>query len=239
MEITAIYGGAADTMELSGAVLLYSNGQMTLATLHAVETTGGDTPRLLPGIPLDKTRLLEIIERMEKRSLSRQILPECLLIAAPDCLVWYRPSQRREIYVDTRDAAFNRDLNGHEVTHPALVFIARQSKHGVSLSVFALGSDRRPDAQASLYRAPYFNVYESGRLCEGTYLLPKDFAPSAIGDWEKAFFSTSFTHSNMGDGLCNHPHGHNALWRAMLASDAAFDSAWLKPLEKTLGDVAL
>jgi hypothetical protein len=37
-----------------------------------------------------------------------------------------------------------------------------------SLTVFALLSDRRPTEKTKLHYAPFFNIYEDGKVCMGT-----------------------------------------------------------------------
>jgi PRTRC genetic system protein B len=167
----------------------------------------------------------------------RTLLPANLLLATVDCLMWHLPSQRRRIYVQTADKTFNADINGREVLHPALLFMAKESSMGRDLYIWALDTNERPTEQTKLFRAPYFNIYDNAHLCEGNYKLPSNCDPAHIAKWEESFFSTSFTHSNTDQRqLTAHPHGHNALWREMAKTRRKlFVNEYLKPANDAAG----
>jgi hypothetical protein len=71
-------------------------------------------------------------------------------------------------------------------------------------------------------------------MCEGNVPLPGSAHPSHIPDFERAFFDSSFVHTNLGNlDLTFHPGGHNGLWRELIATaHSAFPSHWLIPLDQ-------
>lgn len=77
---------------------------------------------------------------------------------------------------------------------PGLVFVREANK----LSVYALTIQGKPRPGTVLYRAPYYNIWDSGEVCQGTMPLPAMIHPSAIVEHEEAFFNSAFTHANSG-----------------------------------------
>lgn len=237
----------AGSLKAQTALLIYSDGSRAACTSHPVALE----PRrkklfLMPGTPVERAEIIKLAQQLAgvKSSNRRDLLPANLLVATVDCLAWHLPSQRRNIFVSMSDKQFNADVNGREVLHPALLFVAKESGHGRDLYVWALADNARPDAQTPLFRAPYFNVYQTGHLCEGSYRLPENCDLAGIPQWESAFFDTHFSHTNLdARQLTSHPHGHNALWREMLKTRLkTFPAKWLLPLKTgeralTLGEV--
>lgn len=147
--------------------------------------------------------------RNEKDSV-RSVLPPELLCLDGGLMAWFRPSQVRPIYFKTRDDKFSAAMNNQSVIHPALLFLAT----GGSLSVYALDSNDRPLNDTRLFIAPYFNMYDSGRMCQGNARYPDQLSLESLPVWESAFWDTQFTHSNYGKTtLTTHPDGHDGLWR--------------------------
>ena len=212
---THLGGEGAANLRLSDAILIYQNGEQAAATLHQVqEDPRRRAPVILPGTPIERKNFIEIAQRLSGTQMTnrRQLLDASLLIADADLLCWYRPSHRRTIFFKTKSAELDA-LNGAEALHPALLFVARLPS---DLYVYALGADHRPTLDTVLFRAPYFNIYAGAHLCEGNFKLPDHFRPDGIPHWEKAFFDTSFSHTNLlVRELTTFAGGHTALWKAM------------------------
>lgn len=211
----ALPGDATKRLDLKKALLLYTNSQGdALATVHDIHKPE-EGPSLLPGTPLDRNALADLVAKLSGQSQRRTILAERTLFADASMLVWWCPSARRKLYFKSGKADLD-ELSGKEALHPPLVFLAR-SQH---LSVWALAGNARPLATTKLYTAPYFNLYAGGNMCIGNVRLPESLDPSepTLVQWEEAFFGTNFTHSNLGSGkLTSFPGGHNALWKAMVS----------------------
>src|SRR3546814_8026531 len=77
---------------------------------------------------------------------------------------------------------------------PAMLWKADRNR----LSLFALNSKGKPKAETTLYRAPFFNVYEDGNVCMGT--VETDFSEAEnieefMQQWERAFWESYFSRS--------------------------------------------
>lgn len=193
-------------LEVTRAVLLYSDATRMLATVHDVMRVG-DIPTLLPGECLTQEALERTLRSLSNAPTVRDILPPEVLCDT-SCLCWWKTATRLPIFFNTKDEKFNKEMSGAVVLHPPLVFLATSGR----LRIFALTEDCRPKAETLLYRAPYYNLYGEGAMCAGNVRLPEVTLPGDIPMWEKAFFDTNFTHPNIGKVLTRHEGGHDALW---------------------------
>jgi PRTRC genetic system protein B len=147
----------------------------------------------------------------------RRLTNPHLLYSDPSRILWWSPRRRQTIYFRTGRKAFDEAVNGEEVNHPSLLFLATAS----NLYIYALQGRQRPDETTPVFAAPYFNVYADGHMCRGNITLPDRANPADIPLWEDAFFQTNFTHSNRGDNLTAYLGGHDGAWKAAIG--AAFD----------------
>lgn len=158
----------------------------------------------------------------------RRILPPHILFAGHgDRLMWHVPAAPRYIWFKTGKRDWDADMNGRVVMYPSLLFLAKRG----SLSVWALKGAERPDPATPVYRAPFYNIYPGGEMCEGNAPLPPSLDIETIPLWERAFFETEFTQSNYRGGqMTTHMLGHDGYWRSrafspevMLAPDLSAD----------------
>ncbi|RYJ51409.1 PRTRC system protein B, partial [Flavobacterium petrolei] len=114
---------------------------------------------------------------------------------------------------------------------PSMLWYASKN----SLAVFALTTDRRPTENTPLYFAPFFNIYEDGKVCMGTVSI--DIKNSASVEeftdaWEDYFFNSYFSHllgkQNPIKGNCV------SLWKKLIETGEAFPKDVLKKNNKTL-----
>ncbi|OIV40962.1 PRTRC system protein B [Flavobacterium johnsoniae] len=161
------------------------------------------------------------------------ILPTTILHINPSrdkgAVIWYTKSQKRPLY-------FIEGLGipcGHGYV-PPMVWQATKN----SLRVFALLSNSRPTEKTSLYYAPFFNIYEDGRVCMGSVSI--DIKNSASMEqftraWEDYFFNSYFSHL-IGE---NSPVKGNcvSLWKDLTATGRAFPTTVLKKNNKTLNNL--
>ena len=145
-------------------------------------------------------------------------------------LAWWRPAGKRRIFFKAQNDALNA-ISGHEVMHPPLVFRARAGQ----LYVWALKEDKRPVGATRLCRAPYFNVYDTGHMCNGSVRLPESPRPDNISLWEECFFGSNFAHGN-AQGITTHPGGHTGYWVNLSKGNATkrYAMKYLKELPLTL-----
>lgn len=158
------------------------------------------------------------------------ILPTNILHINPSrdkgAVIWYTKSQKRPLYFIE-----GLGIPSGQGFVPPMVWQATKN----SLRVFALLSSRRPTEKTPLYYAPFFNIYEDGRVCMGSVSI--DIKNSASVEeftkaWEDYFFNSYFSHL-MGEnssvkGNCV------TLWKDLVTSDRTFPTALLKSSNKTL-----
>jgi len=158
------------------------------------------------------------------------ILPNTILHINPSrdkgVVLWYTKSQKRPLYFIE-----GLGIPSGQGFVPAMVWQATKN----SLRVFAVLSNRRPTEKTTLYYAPFFNIYEDGRVCMGSVSI--DIKNSASVEeftraWEDYFFNSYFSQL-MGE---NSPVKGNcvSLWKDLVATGATFQKEVLKSNTKTL-----
>lgn len=158
------------------------------------------------------------------------ILPTNILHINPSAengsVLWFTKAQQRQLYF----------VNGLEIpngkaTVPPMIWLATKN----NLSVFALATNRRPTEKTPLYYAPFFNIYEDGKVCMGTVNIDIKNSASVeefIRAWEDYFFNSYFSHL-----LGKHsPIKGNCvnLWKDLIGKDKLFPKEVLKKNHKTL-----
>lgn len=102
--------------------------------------------------------------------------------------IWYSPAQRKKLLFK-----HSLGIESGMVSLPPLVWKATKD----SLYIYTLKEDARPDEETYLYHAPFFNLYEDGRVCMGTVQvsIPSDCGLyQFISLWEDYFFNSYFSH---------------------------------------------
>lgn len=139
--------------------------------------------------------------------------------------IWYNPPQKRQMYfsksLSIPDGIFNL---------PGIIYIVSNNR----LSVYAFKGEKLKD-DAELYRAPYFNVSDSG-VCLGNSSLemPADPGfPSLLEYWEKRFWLSEFSH--LGGG--GNPTHSNLVSVTENARTHPFNMEELKPINKCLKEI--
>ena len=158
------------------------------------------------------------------------ILPTNILHINPSrdkgAVIWFTKSQKRPLY-------FIEGLGvpSGQAFVPAMIWQASKN----SLRVFTLSTDRRPTEKTPLYYAPFFNIYEDGRVCMGSVNISikesscvEDFTKA----WEDYFFNSYFSHL-MGE---NSPVKGNcvSLWKGLISTGRTFPIELLKRNNKTI-----
>jgi len=232
MQTVAVFEGT-ESLVLKGGLLIYGDeGSARFVTAHEAlpSSEKGKPPRLGPGGPIGRDLILDLFKGLDSVPQERFVLPERCLCWEANMLAWWRPAGRRRIFFKAQNDALNA-LSGHEVMHPPLLFRARDGE----LAVWALAQDKRPTAETTLCRAPYFNVYDSGLMCTGSVSLPRQLRPDEIDKWEECFFGSNFAHGN-AQGVVNHPKSHTGYWTMLSKGNATKTMAmkYLRPLPLTL-----
>lgn len=205
--------------------MLYEAEGSAFATSHPVRFEAGRW-RVGPGRPLSRDAVSEVNRKLAGQSQGRRIPPAHVLYADSSRVLWHRPRRRAPVFFHTGKAEFDGALRNQQALFPALLFLAFPG----NLYVWALASDERPEEATRLYQTPCLNIYDSGHLCAGTTKLPLEVTCD-VAPFERAFYETTFTHSNYRDRLTNHPGGHDGLWRDLADPELqVFPVEWLRPL---------
>ncbi len=222
-----------DELAATHALLLYGGAKTmnrAMVTLHTV-ARGPGRYVLLPGKPANAPALYQLLSRFNPSIACQGLLPANLLRHAPGELLWYCPSRIEPIFFQTSHSELNA-MSGRRVRHPPLLFhLTRRN-----LYVAALPDDQRPTLETNLLRAPYYNVSADGHVCQGSMNGPQEIRAETIGQWERAFFRSAFTHSHGGAfQITSHPGGHSGLWLEQSEHPhPEFPIAHLVPLKMTL-----
>lgn len=225
--------GAANRLELKGAILVYSGGNIAngaFAAWHEICQPAAEAPRLGPAAALSAAFLRELSRGLGVMT-RPEILPDNMLARTPDTLIWWTPAQRRPMFYPAPDVL--GPVSGRIFPQPPLVYkVARKG-----LWIRALCSNRRPDADTPLSVAPYYNVNAAGLVCQGSMRAPRQGTVDSIPEWEAAFFGSEFTHLYGGGRFTRHAGGVAALW-THLAGATRFPTRTLVHANETLAQFA-
>ncbi len=228
-------------LALTHAILLYHNGAggrqgEAFASIHAVEHDDEGTPAIAAGTSLTRRHLRQWTEALGRTALP-ELLPENVLVAHSDMLVWWTPAQVRPAFF----ALSNPPPGLHRlsertivpVPYPAHLFVATRSR----LGVYALPADHRPTADTGLRHSPILNVFADGRLCWGNVPKPATLGIASIAAFERAVFDSWSTHPNPGQDLTVTGRGGLVrLWDDLAAKGAKrFPVRRLKPFRAVAG----
>lgn len=141
-------------------------------------------------------------------------------------VLWHSKAQKRQLYF-----VENLDIPNGIAYVPPMIWYANKN----SLAVYALVSDRRPTEKTPLYCAPFFNIYQDGKVCMGSVNI--NIKNSASIEeftlaWEDYFFNSYFSHL-LGN---NSPIQGNCvnLWKELIQTGKPFPKELLKKNNKTL-----
>jgi len=208
-------------------------GREAFATVHAIAQDSAGVPVFMEGRAITREALLSLTEKLLPDASHDYLPPEVLALGA-DWVVWWAESGSRTVFFDTdkSDPIGKRTIKAHL---PPLVFAAK----GEVLYVFALTKNERPMPGSPLCMAPFYNVWETNIVCQGSSRRPERSGPSAIGQWESGFFGSAFTHPNTGKKkTTRHPKGVSGLWQDIAAGRwKRFPVNMLAPADFTLSDL--
>ena len=133
---------------------------------------GGGAGQLL------STAALRELTKQLGTSSQAEYLPENVIARTPELIVWWAPASVRPIFF--RHGSELANISGKLFPHPALLFAVR---NGV-LFVRALPESKRPGADTKLAAAPYWNIDNDGRVCQGTMRVPRSLSvvPFPLGN---------------------------------------------------------
>jgi PRTRC genetic system protein B len=130
-------------------------------------------------------------------------------------VMWYRPAMKRALNFSSSlkiKGASNVDV-------PATLYLVVNN----NLYVFALITDDRPTENTKIYKAPYFNIYEDGRVCLGTANVGRkqNVYEKEAERFERGFYMAE---QNGGDSEHNCKTALPKLWSSLIKTKSAFPS---------------
>lgn len=228
MTLTVITREAREAFKLDSAILVYGGAGKGYASVHSIAHEG-DKESLDEGHPVTVKALRETFQVLAPETVPKaEFIPPTVLAQAPDILVWWMPPAMRNVWFDQKELGGQRSAC---VPVSGLVFAVCRG----DWFVYAVAGDQRPTPESPLFRAPFYNVWDSGRICAGNVSVPQGSLAERTDLWEKAFFESWFTHSNV-DKLVKYRGGATAFWKQMLAGGfgQSFPMGTLVPLNTTL-----
>ncbi len=141
-------------------------------------------------------------------------------------VVWFTKAQEKELFF-----VINLNIPNGTAHIPPLIWSA--DKFG--LKIFAFKSNQRPNENTPLFHAPFFNIYEDGKVCMGTVDVKIKHSASLeefTENWEHYFFNSYFSHL-MND---HNPIKGNCvnLWKELMVTKELFPKNLLIANNKTL-----
>lgn len=229
-----------ETMSLQKAIMLYTDGHGgSFATVHEVSPDTNGVPSLQEGHPLTMEALNNLQTSVAKSAGGKRsfsgFLPENVLAVGSSSIVWWIPAAVRPLAFNCSDNLIGQ-ATGQAPTPPLVFSVASDG----AWSVFALKENTRPTLDTKLWQAPYFNVWQSGKICQGTTRIPHGATTQQIEDWNKAFFGSNFSHPNVHAPakLVKYKGGAYQFWKDMLeGSFKKFPLRVLVETEYTLDDL--
>lgn len=135
---------------------------------------------------------LDISEELTRKFLKPSgLLPKNVLYINPEndgYAIWYTPAQKVSLFFVDSLAI----VNGKAFVPPLLW---KASKN--TLYIYAMNTDTEINEQTCLYHAPFFNLYEDGKVCMGTVsvsIKADCLLEEFIQEWEQYFFNSYFSH---------------------------------------------
>ncbi|MGB7137482.1 MAG: PRTRC system protein B [Acidobacteriaceae bacterium] len=221
--------GEMHRFELRDALLIYRENRRSFITWHTVTAQQQGPPLLGPAQPLTTAFIEELAESLSGGAVA-EFLPENVLAKSDRMLAWWTPRRVRRMFFENAEGKA-RQLNGRVFPQPPLVWKVTQG----DLKVRALCDNKRPIPKTELAVAPFWNLSDDGRVCQGSMRCPESASVVSIEAWEQGFYESAFTHANVGR-LTRHEGGHDALWAELAGMRCPFPTGALIRLPQTLAE---
>ncbi len=176
-----------NSLEPQMALIVYSDGHD-----FYIERRNIEKGKMGAGTPLTEKCLNDITEVISNTSenVLHGRIPSYMLFADSrpgyDTYIWFRKPEERMMY-------FTKHLNipNGKMKLPGLIYKVK----GTDLSIYAVKSKGRIGMKTKLFHAPFFNVYDSAKVCLGNAGLkyPDELTYQAIiRYWEDKFWLSEF-----------------------------------------------
>lgn len=178
------------------ALLLYAHEQQTEYYIEAYDMDNNGSPinarPLTAGEAAEIAQLL-LVNNSDSTFLQLTgLLPKNVLFldrGETGCVVWHTPCKKLPLF-------FKNELGipCAKAYVPALLWKATRHE----LQLFALADNAKPTLKTTLYYAPFFNIYDDGRVCMGTVdidIADETSLQQFMKLWEQYFFNSYFSHT--------------------------------------------
>jgi PRTRC genetic system protein B len=219
--------GENHRFELREALLVYHGNKATFVTKHEVNAQSKSAPTLGPAQPLT-TAFVEWLVRSLGGGVAAEVFPDNVLAKTDRMIAWWSPTRRRQMFYRNSEEKAEA-FNGCSFPQPPLVWRVADGQ----LKIRALAQNKRPDATTKLAVAPFWNLSDNGTVCTGSMRRPDNASVAAISKWEKGFYESAFTYSNVGR-LTRHKGGFDGLWSELTGERQSFPLETLIALPQTL-----
>jgi PRTRC genetic system protein B len=229
----------ADVMLPKKALLVYQSAvtEDTQLYLEAYDMDNKGRPVNAHPLSIEECAALaqsfDHIEDLKKDFLTgKGLIPDKVLYlhsAGQGFAVWYTPPQKVNLL-------FKKSLSipCGEAKIPAMIWKADRK----DLYVYSFTGKRKPTINTPLFHAPFFNLYEDGRVCMGTVDIEIEtncFLEEFMSRWEHYFFDSYFSHVIAGAGTTK--KNIVQLWQQQVGSDTAFPENILIKTGRTLKNI--
>lgn len=229
---TSVHHPQKPDMTLSSAILVYTNGPESLATIHPMEVMDG-LPVCKPGRLVTRQDMNLLSQSLNKASADQWISDDTLIVGS-EFTVWWTSAQKRAMHFASKSLCDNKEPMSAVTSIPALIWARTDN----NLYVFAICGNERPTKETQLYQAPFFNVSSKGLVCLGSTIVPKGEQASINANWVDAFFGSLFTHPGLGMQNLIEGTTLEKFWLSQLTKPPkAFPQKSLVRLKATVGNL--
>lgn len=209
------------------ALLMYEHQLKSSCYIEAYDIAANGCP--INARPLTITEAAEIATLLKTGSGNNTflrlggLLPANVIYmdtSANGCVVWHTPPRKMQLFFINQ-----LSIPCGKAWVPSLLWKASKT----DLHIYALTGISRPNLKTPLYYAPFFNIYEDGRVCMGTVdtLITTNLSLEAfMKAWEKYFFNSYFSH--MIGGVAPIQGNIVQLWQQQISTNRRFPQDCLK-----------
>lgn len=216
-------------------MVVYRRDSKFYVQVHEIIKTGDNKFTWGEGKPFQKEQLQDLALSIKKENFSslklKYFLPENVLYYQPGIInkfMWFIEPQKCGIVF-----APELKLKSGYFKMPGLIMAVS----GDDLTIFAYKGKLRPTQKTELFNAPFYNIYEDGKVCMGTIseARKRHYLHEEIDRWDRRFFGGRFTSAHGNDNKLSEPFTFKTLYK-FLATGKPFPERALKPAaKKTLG----
>jgi PRTRC genetic system protein B len=210
----------------SDEVATYGDRQNHFITRHRVASRGEALPTLGPAHPLTEA-FVDSLAQSLYGSAKAEVLPDHILAKGGRMIAWWTPTRRRQMFYQNSEQK-GAALNGCTFLQPALVW--RVETATLRSAGCATTKGRKPRGS---WRSLHSGTSPTAvGPAWGSMRRPESATVASIESWERGFYESAFTHSNVGR-LTLHKQGFEGLWGSLAGKRKVFPTGMLIALPQT------